>query len=32
MILFWRYHCTARNPKCESCKLQNNCLYFKKNK
>ena len=32
MILFWRYYCTARNPKCENCKLQNNCLYFKKNK
>lgn len=32
LILFWRYHCTARNPKCENCKLQNNCLYFKNNK
>ena len=32
MILFWRYHCTARNPKCENCKLQNICLYFKKKK
>ena len=32
MILFWRYHCTARKPKCENCKLQNICLYFKKKK
>ena len=32
LILFWRYHCTARNPKCENCKLKNNCLYFKNNK
>ena len=28
MILFWRYICTARNPKCQECKLQNLCNYF----
>lgn len=29
LIMFWRYHCTARKPKCEVCKLQNNCNYYK---
>lgn len=28
MVLFGRYHCTARNPKCEACKLKDACLYF----
>jgi len=28
LIMFWRYHCTARKPKCEICKLQNNCNYY----
>jgi len=28
LIMFWRYHCTARKPKCEVCKLQNNCNYY----
>ena len=30
LIFFGRYHCTARNPKCEDCPLQNICLYYKK--
>jgi len=29
MVLFGRYNCTAKNPKCENCKLKENCLYFK---
>lgn len=32
MILFWRYYCGARNPKCEECKLKKICNYYKKNK
>ena len=31
LVLFGRYYCTAKNPKCESCKLKNICLYYKKN-
>ncbi len=27
MIFFGRYHCMARNPKCENCKLQELCRY-----
>lgn len=27
MVLFGRYHCTARNPKCENCKLKDICKY-----
>lgn len=27
MIFFGRYHCTARNPKCENCPLQDECRY-----
>jgi endonuclease-3 len=27
MIFFGRYHCTARNPQCENCKLQDLCRY-----
>lgn len=27
MIFFGRYHCTARNPKCENCKLKHLCRY-----
>ena len=30
-VLFGRYYCTARNPKCESCKLKDICIYYKKN-
>jgi len=29
LILFGRYYCTARNPKCETCKLQKICVYYK---
>ncbi len=28
LILFWRYYCTARNPKCSTCKLQSICKYY----
>lgn len=31
IVLFWRYHCTARNPHCWTCKLQNICPWYKKN-
>jgi endonuclease-3 len=27
-VLFGRYQCTARNPKCSSCPLQKKCAYF----
>ncbi|QMS85590.1 endonuclease III [Candidatus Xianfuyuplasma coldseepsis] len=27
MIFFGRYHCTARNPKCDECPLQDLCRY-----
>ena len=30
LVLFGRYYCTARNPKCEDCKLKTICLYYKK--
>jgi len=30
LVLFWRYHCTAKNPKCEECKLKEICKYYKK--
>ncbi len=29
MVLFGRYYCTARNPKCETCKLKEICNYNK---
>ena len=29
-IHFGRYYCISRNPKCEGCKLQQYCSYFKK--
>lgn len=31
MIFFGRYHCLARNPKCDECKLTNYCSYYKEN-
>ena len=31
LILFGRYHCTARNPKCVGCGLQDICKYYKAN-
>lgn len=29
LIMFWRYHCVARKPKCVECKLQKICNYYK---
>ena len=29
MILFGRYHCMSKKPKCDECKLQDNCKYYK---
>lgn len=29
LVLFWRYYCTARNPKCENCVFKEKCDYFK---
>lgn len=29
MVLFGRYHCTARNPNCNNCKLKDICKYVK---
>lgn len=31
LIFFGRYHCTARNPKCDICKLQGVCRFFQEN-
>lgn len=31
LVLFWRYHCTARNPKCSTCPILNACSYKDKN-
>lgn len=28
MLLFGRYYCTARNPKCDNCVLKNECQYI----
>lgn len=28
-IFFGRYHCTARNPKCNKCPLESNCVFNK---
>lgn len=30
IIYFWRYHCTAINPKCNECPLQKQCFWFKR--
>ena len=30
IVLFGRYHCIARKPKCETCKLQKECRYYRK--
>jgi len=30
LIFFWRYHCTARNPKCNNCPFTDFCNYYKK--
>lgn len=29
LVLFGRYHCTAKKPKCENCELQTECAYRK---
>ena len=29
LVLFGRYHCTARNPKCEDCLFKESCKYYK---
>ncbi len=29
LILFWRYYCTAKKPKCDNCILKKQCNYFK---
>ena len=29
LILFGRYHCVARNPKCETCPVSKVCRYYK---
>lgn len=31
MVLFGRYYCTAKSPKCSLCGLKNICKYYKKN-
>ena len=30
LVLFGRYNCTARSPKCSSCLFKDKCKYFKK--
>ena len=30
LVLFGRYNCTARNPNCVNCKLQEICKYYKR--
>jgi len=32
LVLFGRYYCTARNPKCDNCIIKENCMYFKEKK
>ncbi|HCT63227.1 MAG TPA: endonuclease III [Erysipelotrichaceae bacterium] len=32
MLFFGRYHCLARQPKCDACPLQANCTYYKHQK
>ncbi|MDD3646244.1 MAG: endonuclease III [Candidatus Gracilibacteria bacterium] len=32
LIMFGRYHCTARSPKCEICPINYVCNYYKKKK
>lgn len=31
LILFWRYYCTAKKPKCENCVLKKRCSFYKLN-
>jgi endonuclease-3 len=30
LVLFWRYVCTARNPKCKTCIFKEKCDYAKR--
>lgn len=30
LVLFWRYHCIARKPKCETCPVKKYCKYYEK--
>ena len=30
LVLFWRYHCQARKPKCETCPFSEKCNFYKK--
>ncbi len=30
LVLFWRYYCMARKPKCKNCVFKNKCKYFGK--
>ena len=30
LVLFGRYYCIARAPKCDDCKLKKICLYYQK--
>lgn len=32
LVLFGRYQCLAKNPKCENCKFKNICKYYKNKK
>ncbi len=32
ILLFGRYYCTSRNPKCSECKFKDICKYYKANK
>lgn len=29
MVLFGRYYCTSKNPKCDTCKIKDICKYYK---
>lgn len=32
IVLFGRYYCTSKNPKCETCNLKSICCYYKNKK
>lgn len=32
ILLYGRYYCMARNPKCETCMVKNDCEYYKKSR
>jgi endonuclease-3 len=31
LVLFWRYHCIARKPKCKTCPFLEKCKFKNKN-